>query len=156
MPVFRRAGAGAHATLPRTSSKKGFSCGTFTFREKKEMLLLLLLINVDSERCWFVDRKKKADWRARDFSLHTTTRHKTQLQNSSNSFYGALFQTHNSAFSAFFWEWVCVWFWFLFLFVHVSVLCFMLFFTFVVFVLILCVMVLEIDLFFLCFLLFFV
>lgn len=33
MPVFRRAGAGAHATLPRTSSKKKdfLAACTFTF-----------------------------------------------------------------------------------------------------------------------------
>lgn len=68
MPVFRRAGAGAHATLPRTSSKKRISCGTsLRLREKKEMLrlLLLLVINVDSERCWFVSKKKLIG--ARDF-----------------------------------------------------------------------------------------
>lgn len=107
--------------------------------------------------CWWlmlalndVDLYRKKSWLARAiFSLHTTTtRHKTHLQkevlflrctfsNTQQRFLGVLLRVS-----------VCV---VLILFMFLCCVCFMLCFTFVV----LCLMVIEIDLFFLCFCCFF-
>lgn len=151
MPVFRRAGAGAHATLPRTSSKKRISCGTsLRLREKKEMLrlLLLLVINVGSERCWFVSKKKLIG--ARDF-FPAHNNNETQNTFAKRNFvFTVHFFKHTTALSrrSSESECVCV---VLILFMFLCCVCFMLCFTFVV----LCLMVIEIDLFFLCFCCFF-
>lgn len=62
------------------------------------MLRLLLVINVGDVDLY----QKKADWRARFVFPCTQQQRDTKHICKKKFFYGALFQTHNSAFSAFF------------------------------------------------------
>lgn len=148
MPVFA---APAPARTPhfreQVVKKRIFAVRLRFGRRKKCCCCWLMLILNDVDLC----RKKLIG--ARDFFPCTQQQDTKHFCKKEVFFSVHFFQTHNSAFSAFFFlrVSVCMWFWFCFLLF--TFLCFVLCFSLLL--LFLCLMVVEIDLFFLCFCCFF-